>query len=61
MLKGLAEANGLTVNGRYLDLIDFKNKNDARTGDEIAIDIIKRCGLKVKNNEFVRTRGEDIA
>ena len=33
---------------RYFDIIkDEKKSRDNRTGDEIAMDIIKRAGLKV--------------
>lgn len=32
---------------RYLDLISKPQKKDTRTGDEIAVDVINRLGLKV--------------
>ena len=36
----------LTV--RYTDVIDTNKKVDNRTADEIALDVIKNCGLVVK-------------
>lgn len=35
-----------TLNVRYYDLIK-QEKNDDRTGDDIALDLINRLGLKV--------------
>ena len=47
MLKAIAEGMGATVGSRFVDL--FNNEpQDERTGDEIALDIIKRAGLKGK-------------
>lgn len=47
MLKAIAEGMGATVGSRFMDL--FNNEpQDERTGDEIALDIIKRAGLKGK-------------
>lgn len=50
-LKLIAENTAKRVNGsfpsvRYIDLIDRAPK-DERTGDEIASDVIQRCGLVV--------------
>ena len=36
-----------TLTIRYCDIID-KSKPDSRTGDEIALEIIQKHGLKVK-------------
>lgn len=33
---------------RYADVIDTNRKVDERTADEIALDVIKNCGLVVK-------------
>ena len=37
---------GPYMTGKYLDLI-AKKPVDNRTGEEIAADVIKKCGLKV--------------
>lgn len=52
-LKVIAEntaryAGGSYLNERYVDRIQRRSV-DHRTGEEIAADIIKRCGLKVVN------------
>ena len=33
---------------RYVELLDYKPQ-ETRSGEEIAADVIARCGLKVKN------------
>jgi hypothetical protein len=47
MLKAVVEGLGATVDSRFADLLENKPQ-DERTGDEIALDIIKRAGLKGK-------------
>ena len=48
-LKLIAENTGnISLKSRYYDIIPPK-KVDARTGDEIVADIIKRAGLVVKS------------
>lgn len=47
MLKAVAEGMGATVNSRFADLLE-NEPQDERTGDEIALDVIKRAGLKGK-------------
>lgn len=37
---------GTYMTSKYVDLINRKPV-DSRTGDEIAADVIKKCGLKV--------------
>lgn len=39
-------AGGNVVTVKYTDIVNQKPK-DARTGEEIAADVIKKCGLKV--------------
>lgn len=46
LLKTIAECVGVTVNKKYTDIIDI-TPPDTRTGDEVALDVIKRAGLKV--------------
>ena len=50
LLKAIAETNGVEVYRRFADFIS-PTQEDKRTGDEIALDIIKRAGLKVKEDE----------
>ena len=52
ILKALAESMGVEVERRYADIISNKPV-DNRTGDEIALDVITRAGLKVKNDDTV--------
>ena len=33
---------------RYVDVIDLNKEADNRTADEIALDVIEKCGLVVK-------------
>jgi hypothetical protein len=48
-LKVLTENTGRGITTHYTDLISPKPK-DNRSGEEIVADVIKRCGLVVKNN-----------
>lgn len=45
--KAIAEYFGIEVNTRFIDIIT-NSEEDKRTADEIALDVIKRAGLKVK-------------
>lgn len=47
MLKAIAESFGVTVDSRFIDAIN-NEPEDEQTGDEIALDIIQRAGLRVK-------------
>lgn len=43
---------GSTLKVRYYDLLESGNKQEnEKTGDEIALEIIKKAGLKVKGKE----------
>lgn len=46
LLKVIAESVGASVSCRYDELID-RPKEEEKTGDEIALEVIKRAGLKV--------------
>ena len=46
MLKVIAESMGATVNYRLTDLYD--KPKEQKTGDEVALEVIQRAGLKVK-------------
>ena len=48
MLRVVAMGQRIQSVQRYAELIDHAPK-DTRSGDEIAADVIQRCGLKVKN------------
>ena len=56
MLKGIAEFCGCQVRARYSDLI--KPQEELETGDEVALRVIKRLGLKGKQNESDRAGSE---
>lgn len=47
MLRVVAMGQRVQSVQRYAELIDHAPK-DTRSGDEIAADVIQRCGLKVK-------------
>lgn len=38
---------------RYADIINKRKKEDTRSGDEIALEVIEKLGLKVKQNECI--------
>lgn len=48
MLRTMAMGMKYQSVQRYAELIDHAPK-DTRSGEEIAADVISRCGLKVKN------------
>ena len=41
------QAQGMRLTSRYYDLMN-PVPEDKRTGDEIAADVIKKCGLNIK-------------
>jgi hypothetical protein len=51
LLKVIAESIGATVNYRLMELLE--KPKEEKTGDEIALEVIKRAGLKVKNNDTI--------
>ena len=51
LLKVLCESMGATVTERYIDLITDEPEEETKTGDEIALEVITRVGLKVKEND----------
>ena len=54
------QAQDMRLTARYEDLIRPK-RTDTRTGDEIALDVITRLGLKVGNDESMDTGGGAFA
>ena len=60
VVKLLAEILGGTISDKYSNLIDFTPKKEL-TGDEVAISVITRCGLKVKNDDAIRVTSETIS
>ena len=48
MLRVVAMGQRIQSVQRFAELIDHAPQ-DQRSGDEIAADVIQRCGLKVKN------------
>lgn len=62
LFKSMAESMNVTVLHRYVDLIDTpKETKPQKTGDEVALDVIRKLGLKVKGHDTIRTGSEDIA
>jgi len=59
MLMAIAESMGATVEIRYVDLIEPGQPEDM-DGDEIALDIIERAGLRL-NDGFTETEGDSWA
>ena len=50
-LKLLTENGNRTLNIRFAELVEKRNKpQDNRSGEEIVADVIKRCGLVVTEN-----------
>ena len=49
ILKCLAESWGATINARYADLISSAEEEE-ETGDEVALKVIKRLGLRSKTD-----------
>lgn len=52
LLKVVAESIGATVSCRYHDLIDRPQETE-KTGDEIALEVITRAGLKVTDDDTI--------
>ena len=49
LLKCLAEFVGTDVPYRYAELITPQKKEPEKTGDEVALEVIEKLGLKVKH------------
>lgn len=60
VLKCLAESWGADVPYRYKDAIE-PDEDEPESGDEIALKVIRRLGLKVKTNGLYETESEPIA
>ena len=50
MLSCLAESWGATIKHRYVELIELQDEAEDVTGDEVALDVIEKCGLKAYGN-----------
>lgn len=61
VLKCLAESWGADVPYRYRDVIEPEDEDEPENGDEIALKVIRRLGLKVKTNGLYETESEPIA
>lgn len=51
VLKAIAEFLGIEVSSRYVDLVQEPSTVEPVSADEIALMVISRAGLKVKDNE----------
>ena len=54
--KAIAEKSAfdsMHVHKRYYDLINAEEEQDGKTGDEIALEVIERAGLKVRDDESI--------
>ena len=60
LLKCLAESWGADVPYRYRDVIE-PEEDEPESGDEVALRVIRRLGLKVKTNGFYETESEPVA
>ena len=60
MLKCLAESWGADVPYRYREIIEPEDE-EPESGDEIALKVIRKLGLKVKTNGLYETESEPVA
>lgn len=51
ILKGISESLGMTVNSRFYDLVNPMSETE-KSADEIALEVIKKAGLKTKNEHI---------
>lgn len=61
LMKCLAEVMGVTVNYRYADTVAKPEKEDERTGDEIALEVITKLGLKGKSDGLHEDESDIVA
>ena len=61
LIKSIAESMEVSVTHRYVDLIKPQKAEPQETGDEVAMKVIRKIGLKVKKNDTIRSCSEDIA
>lgn len=61
LLKGIAESLGATVRWKYSDLIKPEEDEPQESGDEIAMRVIEKLGLKGKSNGLHETEGDAVA
>ncbi len=59
ILKSLAEFTGAKIEMRYADIF-IPDDDEQKSGDEIALDVIKKLGLKVKNG-LHETESDSVA
>jgi len=50
LLQIIAEQMGAEINIRYADTLKHQEQKQEKSADEIALDVIKRAGLKVGEN-----------
>lgn len=49
VLKAIAEMMGANIPKRFAELINNETVEETKTGDEIALDVINRAGLRAKD------------
>ena len=60
LLKCLAESWGATINARYADLISPAEEEE-ESGDEVALRVIKKLGLRSKSDGLHETESDVVA
>lgn len=60
ILKCVAERWGAKILYRYTDLIE-PHKEEPENGDEVALEVIEKLGLKVKTHGFYETESDTVA
>ena len=51
-LKAMAESWGVSIMSRYVDLIN-REPEETKSGDDIALEVIMKAGLKVKEDDTI--------
>lgn len=60
VLKHIAESWGTALNFRYAEMIE-EPKETEESGDEVALKVISKLGLKVKTDGFYETESDPVA
>ena len=61
VLKCTAEGWGARISCSYSEMINPQKKEEPENGDEIALDVIRRAGLKGTTDGLHETEGDSVA
>ncbi len=61
LLKCVAEFVGTDVPYRYAELVSPPKEASEKTGDEVALEVIDKLGLKVKTHGLHETESDPVA